>query len=228
MKISKRGIDFIKKWEGKPHLTAWRFGNEKYLSIGYGHYGDDVKPGQTISESEAERLLLKDISGAEKNVNSYDHIYHFTQSEYDALTSFAYNIGSINQLTAKGTRNKKEIADKMLLYNKSCGKVLAGLTNRRKAERELFLSGSINNGGNKFMIDNEMPVISHGSTGAVVGTLQILLKYKGYKGSNGKVLSIDNCAGNNTIYAIKSFQRKNNLAPDGYCGPATWRKILKG
>ena len=78
----------------------------------------------------------------------------------------------------------------MLLYNKSCGKVLAGLTNRRKAERELFLSGSINNGGNKFMIDNEMPVISYGSTGAAVGTLQILLKYKGYKGSNGKVLSI--------------------------------------
>lgn len=52
--------------------------------------------------------------------------------------SFAYNIGSIDQLTAKGTRSLEEISKKMLLYNKAAGKQLPGLVKRRKAEQELF------------------------------------------------------------------------------------------
>lgn len=147
MNISKSGIEFIKKWEGKPHLTAWRFGTEKYLSIGYGHYGSDVKMGQKITAAQAEDLLKKDLKKFVEHVNYFNNKYHydFNQNEFDAMVSFAYNIGSINQLTANGTRSKKTIASKMLLYVKSGGKTLTGLVNRRKAESKLFTTPVITN-----------------------------------------------------------------------------------
>lgn len=75
----------------------------------------------------------------------YDDCYNFTQNEFDALVSFAYNVGNIDQLTAKGTRTKKEIADAMLRYIKSGGNVLDGLRKRRIRERELFLKCSTSN-----------------------------------------------------------------------------------
>lgn len=142
MDCSKTGLELIKKWEGGPWLTAKRFGCEKYLSIGYGHYGPDVKIGQKITKQQAEDLLKKDIAGAVKKVNALNdkYGYKFNQNEFDALVSFCYNIGNVMQLTANGTRSKKTIADKMLLYVKSGGKTLPGLVNRRKDERKLFLT----------------------------------------------------------------------------------------
>lgn len=142
MNISKTGIDLIKKWEGGPWLTAKRFGNERYLSIGYGHYGPDVKPGQKITKAQAEELLLKDIKKHVDHVNYVNNVYHydFNSNQFDALVSFSYNIGSIYQLTDRGNRNKKTIGERMLLYVKSGGKTLPGLVNRRKAENKLYFT----------------------------------------------------------------------------------------
>lgn len=81
----------------------------------------------------------------ETKVMKYNDCYNFTQNEFDALVSFAYNVGNIDQLTAKGTRTRKEIADAMLLYIKSGGNVLNGLRKRRNKERELFLKCSTSN-----------------------------------------------------------------------------------
>ena len=58
--------------------------------------------------------------------------YNWNQNEFDALVSFAYNIGSIDGLTASGSRSKEEIADKIQAYNKAGGKVLSGLIRRRQ------------------------------------------------------------------------------------------------
>lgn len=77
----------------------------------------------------------------------------------------------------------------------------------------------------------EMPVIRKGSECYEVGTLQALLKAKGYKGENGKALAIDNKFGSNTDYAVKCFQRDVYPAcgeADGVVGTLTWPKILKG
>lgn len=142
MNISQNGLNLIKKWEGGPLLTAKRFGNEKYLSIGYGHYGADVKAGMKITKAEAEELLKKDVKKHVDHVNYINNLYHyeFNQNEFDALVSFSYNIGSIWQLTDRGNRSKKVIGDRIILYVKSCGKVLQGLVNRRKDEQKLFLT----------------------------------------------------------------------------------------
>lgn len=74
----------------------------------------------------------------------------------------------------------------------------------------------------------EMPVLRKGMKCNEVGTLQILLKAKGYKGANGKVLAIDNNFGSNTDYAVKNYQEDYNLGADGVVGVTTWPSILKG
>lgn len=144
MKTSEKGIELIISFEGFCSKATKCLKFEKYYTIGFGHYGKDVKENDTITKSKAIDLLKSDLEKFEKKVNKYSS-YNFTQNEYDALVSFCYNVGNIDQLTAKGTRTKKEIADKMLLYCKSGGKVIRGLQKRREKERALFLKSSTSN-----------------------------------------------------------------------------------
>lgn len=145
MKISENGLKLIIDFEGFCHKATKAVKTEKYFTIGYGHYGKDVDENQTITKEQALLLLKKDMKRFETKVMKYNNCYNFTQNEFDALVSFAYNVGNIDQLTEKGTRTKKEIADAMLLYIKSGGSVLNGLRKRRNRERELFLKCSTSN-----------------------------------------------------------------------------------
>lgn len=145
MKISENGLKLIIDFEGFCPKATKAVKTEKYYTIGYGHYGKDVDENQSITKEQALSLLKKDIKRFETKVMKYNDCYNFTQNEFDALVSFAYNVGNIDQLTAKGTRTKKEIADAMLLYIKSGGNVLDGLRKRRIRERELFLKCSTSN-----------------------------------------------------------------------------------
>lgn len=136
--LSANGLNLIKSFEGCK-LTAYKcVPTEKYYTIGYGHYGSDVKAGMTITLKRAEELLLQDCQKFVNHVNSYMDKYNFNQNQFDALVSFAYNIGSIKQLTANGTRTTAQISTKITAYNKSGGKVLNGLVKRRAKEKELF------------------------------------------------------------------------------------------
>lgn len=142
MKISENGLNLIKSFESL-RLTAYKaLQTEKYWTIGWGHNGADVHEGDTVTREQADALLLQDIQDAENAVNKYVSTYNFTQNQYDALVSFAFNVGNINKLTQNGTRDISTIADKMLEYNKSGGVYVEGLYNRRVRERELFLDES--------------------------------------------------------------------------------------
>lgn len=136
--LSENGLNLIKSFENCK-LTAYKcLPTEKYYTIGYGHYGSDVTAGMKITEEQAEELLTQDCKKAIKNVNSFMSKYNFNQNQFDALVSFAFNIGSINQLTASGTRTLEQISSKITAYNKSGGRVIAGLVKRRAKEKELF------------------------------------------------------------------------------------------
>lgn len=136
MKASESCINLIKQFEGL-RLKAYKcVSTEKMYTIGYGHYG--VKAGTVITVEEAEELLVKDLAKFETKVNKYCPIYNFNQNQFDALVSFCYNVGNIDGLTGRGTRSIPVISTKMLDYNKSGGKVLSGLTRRRKLEQQLF------------------------------------------------------------------------------------------
>ena len=134
----EKGLNLIKKFEGC-RLKAYRC-PAGVLTIGYGHT-KGVKAGQVITQAQAEELLRKDIVNFCKKVDKYDKIYHFNENEYNALLSFVFNIGNLNQLTANGTRSKKVIGEKMKLYTKAGGKTLNGLVRRRNEEYALYTKG---------------------------------------------------------------------------------------
>ena len=136
--LSANGLNSIKSFEGCKLTANKCLPTEKYYTIGYGHYGSDVKAGMKITKKKAEELLLQDCEKAIKNVNSFMSKYNFNQNQFDALVSFAFNVGSINQLTASGTRTLEQISSKITAYNKSGGRVIAGLVKRRAKEKELF------------------------------------------------------------------------------------------
>ena len=140
MVVDEKGYNLIKQFEGL-RLNAYRCPAGKW-TIGYGHT-KGVKKGMYISEAVATHFLIEDVQRVEPTINSYDGIYHWTQNEFDALASFAFNcgIGNLKKLLKYGQRTKSQIADAILLYNKANGRVLRGLVRRRKAERELFVKG---------------------------------------------------------------------------------------
>ena len=120
-------------------------------TIGYGTTNADIGiTGTTINSKTkpitkeiAEEWLNKSVNANYAPlVNKYDSIYHFTQNQFDALVSFCYNIGSIDQLVKRGNRTISEISEAILLYNKVDDKILNGLVLRRKREKELFDKGS--------------------------------------------------------------------------------------
>lgn len=135
MRDITKAINIIKKYEGC-RLTAYKCPAGVY-TIGYGHT-KGVKKSDKITQEKAEEYLQADLVRFMKNVDKYDKKYQFTNNEYCALLSFAFNLGSIDQLTAYGTRSKKTIASKMLLYVNCNSKPLRGLINRRRDEFNLF------------------------------------------------------------------------------------------
>lgn len=176
MTISDNGISLIKRFEGCRLIAYKPVAAERYYTIGYGHYGKDVYAGMHIAQEQADAYLRQDIAKYEHKVDIYDGTYHWTQNEFDALVSFAYNVGSIDQLTARGTRSKRQIADKMLSYVYGAGhRKLSGLVTRRKTERELFLrkNPSAGNPAETGTADNAVSAYKAGSLYHTVTRLKV-------------------------------------------------------
>ncbi|HVS93962.1 MAG TPA: lysozyme [Mucilaginibacter sp.] len=153
MKTSEKGIRIIKNFEGLC-LDAYR-DVAGVWTIGYGstryHDGKPIKPGDKLAnEQQANALLLNTLSQYEEAVNA-DVKVALNQNQFDALVSFTYNegTGALRQSTLLKKLNEKDYAgaaDQLLVWNKITDPqthekvVCATLTDRRKEERELFLS----------------------------------------------------------------------------------------
>jgi lysozyme len=141
MKTSQKCIDLIKKFEGCA-LKAYKC-PAKVWTIGYGHT-NNVRPDDVISKSEAEELLRIDLAKFEAGVNAAVKV-KLTQGQFDALVSFAYNLGTgalqgstlLKLLNAGNYTGAAAQFDKWIYAG---GKILLGLQRRRAAEKELFLS----------------------------------------------------------------------------------------
>ena len=139
--INKQTLDLIKKFEGcrlKAYLCP-----AGVLTIGYGHT-KGVKPNQTITQKQADELLLSDLTEFERAVKSLVTV-PVNDNQLGALVSFAYNvgIGALQKSTLLKKLNAKDYqgaANEFFRWNKAGGKELKGLTLRRQAERELFLT----------------------------------------------------------------------------------------
>ena len=141
------GLNLIKKYEGL-RLSSYLC-PASVVTIGYGSTkypnGKKVLLGEKLSgEKEATQLLLATLEPYEAAVNK--HLPNINQCQFDALVSFAYNLGtgalikSTLLKKAKINPNDPSILDEFLRWNKAAGKVLAGLTNRRREEANLYFS----------------------------------------------------------------------------------------
>lgn len=139
--IGEAGLSLIKNWEGC-RLTAYKpVPTEKYWTIGWGHYGPDVRQGDTITQAEADALLVSDCQRFADAVDDPANVpltASLNANQRDALISFAFNCGVGNLRTLCRGRTLDQICEAMSLYTKSGGKSLLGLERRRAAEQRLF------------------------------------------------------------------------------------------
>lgn len=141
MNISSNGINLIKRFEGcalKAYPDAVGI-----PTIGYGSIVG-VHMGMEISQEQAEERLHKDLEPVIYGINKCV-LVPINQNQFDALCSFSFNlgIGALKKSTLLKLLLSKEYdlaANEFLKWNKAGGKTLPGLTKRREAEKELFLS----------------------------------------------------------------------------------------
>lgn len=135
-------ISKLKEFEGLRFVAYKPTKAERWYTIGYGHSAGDVKAGMRITEGKAEELLKRDLFFVEKFVNGIPKVQ--TQGQFDALVSFAYNVGVGN--LKKSTLLKKimhdaptaEIQREFMKWVYSGGKQLTGLVKRRRWEAERY------------------------------------------------------------------------------------------
>ncbi|GAK26258.1 lysozyme [Serratia liquefaciens] len=146
MQISKTGIELIKRFEGL-ELKAYQ-DSVGVWTIGYGRTqpvdGKKIGPDMVIDQATANRLLKCGVVQYEQGVNQLVKV-KITQGQFDALVSFAYNLG-LRSLSTSTLLRKLNASDKQGASNEfgkwvnAGGIRLNGLVERREAERVLFLS----------------------------------------------------------------------------------------
>jgi len=148
MKIGQDGLDLIKNKEGLsliPYICP-----AGVPTIGYGntYYEDGRKVTMAdppITQQKAEEILRHVLISFENGVDRYVQ-KPITQNQFDALVSFAYNLGlaalKSSTLLKKVNENPddEDIAYQFSRWNKADGRVLKGLTVRRKEEAELYFA----------------------------------------------------------------------------------------
>lgn len=140
--INAAGLAVIKEYEGL-RLIAYPdpATNGDPWTIGWGHTGQDVYKGLTITEAKAAQLLFKDLKRFEAAVAKLAPVA--TDNQFSAMVSLAFNVGEAN--FGKSTLLRKHNAGdyagakaEFARWNRAAGKVMAGLTRRRAAEAELY------------------------------------------------------------------------------------------
>lgn len=145
MDISYMLLDKLKEFEGL-RLETYRCAGGK-LTIGYGHTGSDVREGDKISQYWAEELLKADVAKVAEQVQRMG-VAH-TQGQFDALVSFAFNIGVERLRTSKLLRlirrqdSYRNIKAEFKRWVFAGGKKLAGLEHRREWEADRFFESEM-------------------------------------------------------------------------------------
>ena len=139
MKTSAEGLSLIKKFEGC-ELEAYQC-SAGVWTIGYGHT-KGVTPSDSISQEEAEQMLVDELHEYESYVNEYVTVA-LSQNQFDALVSWVYNLGPANlkastMLKVLNSGEYEDVPAQIKRWNKAGGKVLEGLIRRREAEACLF------------------------------------------------------------------------------------------
>jgi len=153
MKTGEKGLTLIEYYETgnnlNKYLTAYWDATGKVWTIGIGstYYedGSKIKQGDKITAERARAMFANILPMYEQDVLRLVK-KPLTQNQFDALVSFTYNVGAKNLSTSTLLKkininpNDPSIALEFPKWNWSGGKVLLGLTRRRKAEADLYFS----------------------------------------------------------------------------------------
>jgi lysozyme len=145
--IGPRGLALIKHFEGC-RLDAYQ-DTGGIWTIGYGHTRA-VKPGDRISDAQAESLLRADLASSERSVGTLVRV-PLTQAQFDALVSFEFNTGGLQVRSRTGrsqastllklVNEERHLAvpEQLCRWRHDNGRELKGLIRRRVAEAALYL-----------------------------------------------------------------------------------------
>ena len=140
MRTGSRGLQVIQAFESL-RLQAYQDGGGVW-TIGWGHTGPDVHPGQTIHRAQAEVFLVQDLEKAEREVEKQVKV-PLTQAQFDALVSFEFNTGGIGGSTLAKRLNEDDYVGacaELAKWHYDNGRRVKGLLRRRAAEMSLFLA----------------------------------------------------------------------------------------
>ena len=220
-KIGQAGLALIKQFEGC-WLAAYQC-SAGVWTIGYGHTAG-VHKGMKITQAQAEEYLKHDVAKFEKYVNNPSYV-PFTdklnQNQFDALVSFAFNLGQGNVKKLCTGRVMNQIPSAMQQYCKAAGKTLPGLQRRRKAEAALYNKRAESYTGAttttvKETEDYNMNTIKKGSKGNAVKVWQIIIG-----------TTPDGNFGSGTETSTKTWQKNHGLTADGIVGKNSWKTGLE-
>jgi lysozyme len=146
-RINEAGLSLIKSFEGlflKPYLCPANVPTVGYGTIKYPNGKAVSIKDPAITEQQALDFLEHEVNEKASAVEKLVKV-DISDNEFAALVSFSYNVGVgalqkstlLRLLNANEDRSK--VAEEFLKWNKAGGKILAGLTRRRQAEKALFL-----------------------------------------------------------------------------------------
>ncbi|MFY8105619.1 MAG: lysozyme [Elstera sp.] len=135
MKISAQGLQLLIDREGSKN-RAYR-DSVGVLTIGIGHAGPDVYEGLIWTDDQIKSALAKDISRFEKAINDGVKV-GLKQHQYDALVSFAFNVGegAFKTSTLLKKINAGDFEGAALQFNR--WNIPPEIISRRNGEREQF------------------------------------------------------------------------------------------
>lgn len=222
MKIGADGLAIIKRFESL-RLAAYQDAVGMW-TIGWGHT-QGVRPGQRITEAQAEAFLREDLVRFEAAVTQGVDVL-INQHQFDALVSFAFNVGAdaLRRSTLLRKLNggdREGAADEFPRWNRAGPRVLQGLVLRRAAERELFLTP----------MPEERQGAAFDPDGAIIDLPTLRGPFHVRPTAATEVLRrlLPHGPGADELLAerhVTAFQRDHGLTPDGVVGPVTWRALL--
>lgn len=223
MNLNKDGINLIKSLEGCK-LKAYKLKGERNYTIGYGHSDSSIKKDQTITQKEADTILLQDLKKFEKYVANNTK-FPLNDNQFSALVSYTYNRGykGFKELMTN-SKTVSDLSDNIVKYWGSNTNYKDSLIKRRKKEKALF-DKPINVSRETLTVPE--PPLKRGSMGLRVEQLQKCLSKLGY---GFPVIGVYD---DYTYRAVSDFQNKhkNKLGVDGKYGKHTrdvLREVLNG
>jgi len=140
-------LNTIQQFEGlklkayKDSVGIWTIGFGNIFNL---DTGKPIKQGDVITQETADRWLKIEVDNLQAKMRKVITV-PLNDNQWSALTSLVYNIGfgafkrsTLLRLLNAGA-SKEEVAKQFLRWNRAGGKEIQGLTNRRKAEYNLFL-----------------------------------------------------------------------------------------